>query len=219
MMQPMERLMTYRLKENTDDGSVDLIENRPVVIANFKDMTTAARVVDLLELDDAGLLEKVALAADPTPKTDRELREAVTADASPEDLEKVEPPETKGDEKSIAQILQEELKTARAAPKPVSAEPNDDEWETACCRVRDGEKLSDVAADIGVEMPKLRGKYGAFKRGRQPFEPTEKAPSEAPAEDAAPTDREQEECRLCGREFMSDESTDGLCARCDSGRC
>jgi hypothetical protein len=215
----MERLMTYRLKENTDDGSVDLIENRPVVIANFKDMTTAARVVELLELDDAGAIKKVALAADPTPKTDRELREAVTADASPEDLAKVEPPEVEEHEKSIAQILQEELKKEKEAPKPDPAEPSDDEWEAACCRVRDGEKLTDVAADIGVEMPKLRGKYGAFKRGRQPSEPTEEAPPEALLEGTAPADREQEECRLCGREFMSAGSTDGLCARCDSGRC
>lgn len=191
--------MTYRLKENTDDGSVDLIENRPVVIANFKDMTTAARVVELLELDDAGAIKKVALAADPTPKTDRELREAVTADVSPEDLAKVEPPEAEAEEdkKSIAQILQEELKKEKAASKPVPAEPSDDEWEAACCRVRDGEKLSDVAADIGVEMPKLRGKYGAFKRGAAGV---------------------KEECRDCGREFMSDGSTDGLCARCNSSR-
>lgn len=210
--------MTYRLKENTDDGSVDLIENRPVVIANFKDMETAARVVELLELDDAGVIEKVAFAAEPAPKTDRELREAVTADARPEDLAKAEPAEAKGGEKSIAQILQEELKKEQAAPMPVPTEPNDDEWEAACCRVRDGEKLSDVAADIGVEMPKLRGKYGAFKRGRQPSEPMEEAPTETPAEDSAPASRALEACRLCGREFMSDGSTDGLCARCDSSR-
>jgi len=55
------------------------------------------------------------------------------------------------------------------APEPEKPAPADDpslDWESAFDRIEAGEKLSDVATDIGVTMPALRGRWAAEKKNR-----------------------------------------------------
>ncbi|PIL20213.1 hypothetical protein P775_11140 [Puniceibacterium antarcticum] len=76
----------------------------------------------------------------------------------------------------------------------VSGEPD---LETAFLRIRAGETVKDVAADMGFKFPSLRGKWANKQRRR--------------------SDGDTESCRLCDRQFKPCADSDGLCARCTHG--
>ncbi|ALF02125.1 hypothetical protein [Salipiger abyssi] len=179
--------MGYELKTR-DDGTVDLVEIIPVVIANFRDLAHAERYYGILA--ETGAAKPVA-----------------SSRAAELNLPKAEPvPEARSSSGKTAAKLMVKVQPAepKAEPeeRPEWATPGDADWEQAFQALANGGDMKKIAAALNVNVYKLRAKYGAWCRNQ-------KKPDPAPSPETG-----METCRLCERAFKPTAESDGRCARC-----
>lgn len=135
-----------------DDGTVELVESIPTVIATFADRSHAERYFAIL----AGVDKAAAVAKVKTPRKDPARPAAASAPKA-------------------AQAMPAAPAQSAPAPKP-DADVSDEGWETAFRALAAGGDLREISATLGVNAYKLRGKYGAWCRRR-----TNPVASEQPA--------------------------------------
>lgn len=165
------------------NGEYGIFESQPVLIGVFPDRANAERVLQLLA---AGADEAKTLAP--------------TTPAAPKPDTKPHAPKAPA---------------ATLAPKPASSGAaletwTEDELETAIARLVAGEKLKDVAADMGKNWVSLRSKWANAKRHGAVAGKTSAPPQTQPAEE------DMEECRLCGKAFRPSLERMDLCKACDN---
>lgn len=137
-------MKTYCLKENTDDGSIDLIETRPVVLATFQTRDLADRVLAMMMETPAA----AAAIAAPSLATMKPI--------APEKLEAGL--EVIKNMKAIAPEVDE---------APASSEPAPEDWAAAFQALKGGANMDEVAKTLGVSFHQLRGKYAAWSRSQK----------------------------------------------------
>ncbi|RWR14233.1 hypothetical protein [Paenirhodobacter populi] len=180
-------MQSYHLKENTDDGSFDLVETRPVVVATFHSQELADRILKFLTAnpqDEApapismDLQGMGAAGARIVGEEQGCIKRAIISDA-------VAVPSDGYPAPSHVLLAAPSLPTPR-------------DWGDAFQAVANGESMDEVAKTLNVKFTELRARYANWKRGQK----STKAVAD------------KEECRLCGKQFTASESADGLCARC-----
>lgn len=199
-------MKTYSLKENTDDGSIELIETRPVTVATFQTRELADRVLDMLlqptahrdhiASPPAGVLIPAAtvvpLTAVPGGVDALDGGRIVSTSDRAQVPVRTEPV-------SAASTPAEPKKAKVQDPPTAAADPSPEDWAAAFEALRGGANMDEVAATLGVTFFQLRGRYANWRRN-----------SKQPRPLATGT----EECRMCGKEFAASASSDSLCARC-----
>lgn len=183
----------YYLRDR-DDGSVELVEVIPTVIATFTEKHHAARIHKVLV--DAAQADAIAaeLVKDVTAQVEQKttgLDQAATRKpATPPK------PEVALGKTATALVVKSDEKAAPSARKASDA-PTEDDWQYAFERLDAGAELKVVADELRMNPYQLRGKYAASKRRRPAAEP--------------------ESCSLCGTEFRPSASSPDRCARCSRG--
>lgn len=182
--------MTYILRDRPD-GQVEIVMSRPTVVGTMADRGMAARFVAFLKLDEPELVEEepasFARAA------------ADVAEADNLDLDD-EPAKRPARQAQLPAVVEKPVTPARL-PATVPAEMSEAEIESALTRVGAGEKLADVARDVGMSLYSLRGRWAAHCRHLQ-------------GHLAAGG---QEECVLCHKPFTPSVTSPDKCARCAKG--
>ncbi|RWR28725.1 hypothetical protein D2T29_15960 [Sinirhodobacter populi] len=180
-------MQSYHLKENTDDGSFDLVETRPVVVATFHSQELDDRILKFLTASpqeappmiiETNLQDRSATDAQITDLVRNSVSRAINASAAAFDSGVYPAP------------------THVAPATPSLPTPRD--WGDAFQAVANGESMDEVAKTLNVKFTELRARYANWKRGQK----STKAVAD------------KEECRLCGKQFTASKSADGLCARC-----
>ena len=165
--------MEFALRDR-DDGQIELVRYEPVVVGTFVDRDTANNIIRLLsqeEIQRQSPLFTVSVednVAEPAP--------------DPEPVVAVVPP------------------PAPEVPAPgtaiVAAPPSD--LDALFERIRNGEKIADIAEDVGMSMLSLRSKWANHRRYlKAVVNPDEKA-----------------RCAMCDREFTVSAISPDRCARC-----
>lgn len=189
----------YSLKEK-DDGSVDLLETRPVVVGTFLSRELADRVIAFLQYPPMNIDTAVKLLAmknDPEKmntireNVDKSIERAITSFD-----EIVAAPDAAAVAKVVIHNDQPPI------PAPANAAPAPEDWAGAFQAVKNGANMDEVAATLGVSFTHLRARYAAWRRGQKA----------ARGDDIA-----KESCRMCGKQFAASADSDGLCSRCRHG--
>lgn len=177
--------MSYDVRD-LGDGRFELVEMRPVVVGVLTDRRIAERFADYLDSIGATM---------PDTDPDEGAVAAVWADIAPTQ------------DALATDLPPSPIEALRAAPVPevTPSAPATAQKETpmgeAIRRVAAGEAVGVVADDVGIPMPRVRAAWAKHCRDNKA-----KAAMETPEAD--------EECRLCGRAYHSNDSSGGLCARC-----
>lgn len=174
------------------DGRVELYALRPVTVAVFYDAALAETVADglndleslrvgepdqpdeLLENDSAPDFHGVTIEIEEHPAVADDF-DTEFEPLGPEDADKLldaiiasKPAEVADDAADTA--VEEVAPSVDAAVAEVAAprgEPSDADWADAFLAVEGGSDMADVAATLGVTMPKLRGRYVAWKGAKK----------------------------------------------------
>ena len=218
--------MLYRVHD-AGDGKFEIQRFEPVTIGVMYDEAMADLLLAILETDDDAIFEaKERIEGIKAP--------VVSPEPPPEVAEALPEIGATGLHKIGGEMIERVAASGVAVAKPESPKPEDDApaaepepapqaepvaapdpeakpepvmlMHEAFQRIDAGEKLGVVADDLGLKMPMVRAAYARRARAIK---------EEADAYPSAP--REQEECRLCGREFVASIDSDGLCGRCARG--
>jgi hypothetical protein len=190
----------YSLKEK-DDGSVDLLETRPVVVGTFLSRELADRVIAFLHSPPT--VRHAATSIMQAKGKDAEQLEAATESVA----KAIECAITSFDEiiaapdaGAVAKVVTQN--DQQPIPAPANAAPAPEDWAGAFQAVKNGANMDEVAATLGVSFTQLRARYAAWRRGQKA----------ARGDDIA-----KESCRMCGKQFAASADSDGLCSRCRHG--
>ncbi len=148
----MTKMQVFDIRR-TETGEHEVIQANPLVLGTFDDYDNARLFLDAL-----------MKTPDPTPREPAPVKPAAT----PEPKARPEPAET-----VLEKPSQTDPAPVPAARKvkpqlPAISEPDPGEvfWTTALDRLAAGEKIKDVAENIGVTFGKLRSKWaGAIRAG------------------------------------------------------
>lgn len=182
--------MTYQLRERTD-GQVEIVVSRPMMVGVMADHDMAARFVAFLNDDEPELAED-APAGFATAAAD--VAEAEATDLEEEALAPLARPARPADLPAVVELPSPPAQLNFTVP----AELTKAQLEAALSRVAAGEKLADVARDVGMPLFLLRGRWAAECRHLQKHI----------------AQGGQEECSLCRKPFMPSVTSPDRCARC-----
>lgn len=185
--------MTYQLRERPD-GQVEIIVNRPSVLGVMADADMAERFVAFLKLEEPELTEDEPASFGKAA--------ADVADAEDLDLEE----DTAAAPFTTARVAQVPAPVERPSPPAVlpatvPPEVTESDIEVAFRRIAAGERLSDVARDVGMLVYSLRARWAAHCRHLQRHL----------------ADGGQEDCSLCQKPFTPSITSPDKCARCAKG--
>lgn len=139
-------MKTYCLHENTDDGSIDLIETRPVVLATFQSRDLADRVLAML----------TQAAAD-----------ASAATSATEMAEPVNHMTTETIQAEVCAKMTSGVTSDTASGREMDDKPTPKDWAAAFQAIKGGANMDDVAQTLGVTFFHLRGKYANWSRSQK----------------------------------------------------
>lgn len=202
--------MNYIIQET--EGQFEIAQMMPVVIGRFTDQAVAVRVLEMLVSDaTAAQLADLELT---TPEVNAETPPKSDAPALP----KPTPPKPVAAKPAPPKPMPEKAKPVTA--KPVAWEQS--ELEVAFVRLEQGEKLRDVADDIGKSWTGLRGKWANRKRNEvKPAHaeqvknlPAVAASTVTTAIAAIQELNDQPNCNICGRLFTLTPENIDQCPRC-----
>jgi hypothetical protein len=177
--------MEYSLKDN-ETGGVDLIRVEPEVVGTFHDRDVALKVLNLLLFPQKVGPEVLTPAPEKAPAT-----QAFAAVRGGSEVSKKQPAAEKVGSASTPQL-------PVSAPRPVAVAEIKFDLDAAFARIRDGEKIADVAADVGTTMGSLRAKWANHQRYLK-----------------ATVNRDNRtKCALCDKEFTPSAASPDKCARC-----
>jgi hypothetical protein len=174
----------YILQDRAD-GSVELIQIVPTVIATFPDRAKAEQIYRVL-------VEHGDAAPVPKPVTERRPAAAlIPAPAAPATKATV-PATVPAGPPAKAQVAQDP-----------DADPAEEDWQQAFEAMVAGGDLKTQAEALGVGVYKFRGRYAAWCGRRK-----------RAAEADRPADPDRDTCRICARAFKPSAASPDLCARC-----
>ncbi|WP_223635052.1 hypothetical protein [Rhodobacter sp. TJ_12] len=152
----------------------DLESLREPSVPGFKDAVEEDAANDFGDDDGAWPIESESASRDPVPLV--KDRAAASAELECEGTHgEATMPAQKVDGRQIdanklLDAIVDSMKkdvAAEAAAKQTEApkaEPTENDWDGAFIAIQGGATMSDVAETLGVSMPQLRGKYGAWSR-------------------------------------------------------
>lgn len=185
--------MTYQLRDRPD-GLFEIIQIVPVLVGVFPDGEVARKVMSHLSgegapvsLPGAGFESEAVTAAVPAP----DAGDADDADAMPA---AVPPPDLLPTDGSNAAVPLAAAGDFGAAPA-VLTEPLK---EQAFNRISSGEKIAEVAQDLGLSFAQLRASWAGHCRQLQKHL----------------AEGGQQPCLICQRSFTPSVSNPDTCARC-----
>lgn len=191
--------MTYQLRERPD-GQIEIVVNRPTVIGVMTDHDMAKRFVAFLKEDEPELVEEEP------PSFVRAAADVADAAAEDEGISAFRDPGAAA--KGVGEAMLRHLPAVVDRPSPparlpvtVPAELSEAEIEVALMRVAAGEKISDVAREVGMTMGSLRGRWAAHCRHLQ----------------SHIAEGGQENCVTCSKPFTPSITSPDKCARCAKG--
>ncbi len=183
--------MTYMLRDRPD-GQVEIILQKPILVGIFPERDMAQRVFTMLQEEVVDLTEdkrgSLSVAAQDV------------ADAEADDLSELMPSPAVTPPRRVRN-LPAIVPHQPVAPPSIRPDPlllTEDQKDIAFRRISEGERVSDVAREMGVSSPQLRGHWTAHKRK------TQKHIAEGG----------QIACSGCKRPFMPSISQPYTCARC-----
>ncbi len=179
--------MTYMLRDRLD-GQVEIILQQPILVGIFAERESAQRV--------CAFLSETALEM---PEDQPAGFATATADVAEleAEIESLDPPVFMPSRRNLPAIVPDKP-SAPAFLKLAPTELTEDQREAAFRRISEGERLSDVAVDIGVGIAQLRGMWTGHKRRLQ----------------AHIAVGGQIQCKMCTKEFTPSISHPDTCARC-----
>lgn len=177
--------MEYSLKDN-ETGGVDLIRAEPEVVGTFHDRDVALKVLNLLLFPQKAEPEVLAPAPEKAPAT-----QAFAAVRGSSEVPKKQPTAEKAGSATPPQL-------PVSSPRPVAVARAKFDLDAAFARISGGEKIADVAADVGTTMGSLRSKWANHRRYLR----------------ATVNPGERSNCALCDKEFTPSAASPDKCARC-----
>lgn len=188
--------MTYQLRQRPD-GQIEIVVHRPTVIGVMSDHDMAQRFVAFLNAEAPDLVEEA------TPSLEPAAADVSDAAAAQDNAAALRDPgaaaKSLGEAKigHVPAVLDRPSPPARL-PATVPAGLSEAAIEAALKRVSTGEKLSDVARDVGIAFASLRGHWAAHCRHLQKHI----------------AEGGQEQCTLCHKPFTPSVTNPDKCARC-----
>lgn len=186
--------MTIMMRDCAD-GQVEVVILRPEVIGVLSDRAMASRFVAFLQSEDPELVTEEP-AGFATAAAD-------VADAERLDLEEVAPPVAAPIAPRRIATLPAVVSERPTAPVFVAAPKTltEAEIDAAFERIHRGEKLTAVAASVGITMGRLRGMWASHLKQLQRHM----------------AEGGQQPCGCCQRPFTPSVSSPDKCARCNRG--
>lgn len=176
--------MEYSLKDNAT-GGVDLVRSEPEIVGTFHDRDVALQVLNLLLFPQKDKPEALAPVPERAPATTAFKAIPRVSEGSKEQ------PVTKKASPATPPL-------PVPAPRSVAVADGGFDLDAAFARIGDGEKIADVAADMGTTMMVLRAKWANHQRYlKATVNPDNRA-----------------ECALCAKEFTPSAASPDKCARC-----
>tara|TARA_R110000744_G_scaffold78295_10_gene154355 strand:+ start:285 stop:827 length:543 start_codon:yes stop_codon:yes gene_type:complete len=168
------------------DGKTDLIRERPEIVGTFPDAVIAKQVLDMLvnqAMDEGSETQNADTIDQKVPAFSHRKASVSIAEHSQPPLKKPKKPKAMPPEQSTSTAL-------------VVSQPG--QLDAAFERIRNGEKLSDVAKALDMEFGSLRSKWANHQRYLK-----------------ATVNRDAtSNCTLCAKQFVPSSISPDKCARC-----
>lgn len=190
--------MTYILRDRPD-GQYEIVVSRPVLVGIFPERDTAEQFRAFLQSDEPELADdhpesfpRVMHSLEPA--SDDDLSAIEESEAAP--VRRPATPKARAP-KALPAVVDTPLPPAQIQ-QPVSWTLSDEDTQRAFARLQQGERVTDVARSLGVNMGQLRSKWACQKRNLQKYMAS-----------AGP-----QPCAFCAREFTPSITNPYACARC-----